>query len=334
MRHKRVVITGAEGFIGSHTVEKLLNSGCEINAFVQYNSFGSIGWLSDLSEEQKSKINIVFGDIRDIDTVNEAMQGCSAVIHLAALIAIPYSYIAPESYFQTNLFGTLNILKAARKHELSRVIHLSTSEVYGSAQYVPIDEKHPIVGQSPYSASKISADQAAYSFFTSYNLPVVVARPFNTYGPRQSGRAVIPTILSQVLAGKNDLELGNITTTRDFNFVDDTSSALVSMLESDSGVGETFNIGTGFEISIENLVYLISEVTGETLNIFCDEKRLRPENSEVLRLSADNSKFKSYFDWDPKYYGKKGLKQGLLETFEWLANRHNTISTIASKYNI
>lgn len=329
-----VLVTGADGFIGSHLVERLVQQGYKVRAFVQYNSFNSWGWLDSCAPEVKGKFEVFAGDIRDPHGVRTAMQGCDAVLHLAALIAIPYSYHSPDTYVDTNIKGTLNILQAARDLGVKRVIHTSTSEVYGTARFVPITEEHPLLGQSPYSASKIGADQMAYSFYASFDLPVVIARPFNTYGPRQSARAVIPTIIAQIANGKKQISLGAISPTRDFNFVQDTVSGFIAALQSDHGIGEVVNFGSNFEISIGDTAALIAEVMNAEVEIVADENRLRPANSEVERLWADNTKAFRLFGWTPAYGGREGLKRGLAETAEWFMCPENLGGYKADIYNI
>lgn len=329
-----VLVTGADGFIGSHLVEHLVRQGRKVRAFVQYNSFNSWGWLDNCAPEVKDKFEVFSGDIRDPHGVRAAMQGCDAVLHLAALIAIPYSYHSPDTYVDTNVKGTLNILQAARELRVRRVIHTSTSEVYGTARFVPITEEHPLLGQSPYSASKIAADQMAYSFFASFDLPVVIARPFNTYGPRQSARAVIPTIIAQIANGNRRIRLGAVSPTRDFNFVRDTVGGFAAALESDQGIGEVVNFGSNFEVSIGDTAALIAEAMNTEIEIVTDEKRLRPANSEVERLWADNSKARRLFGWSPAYGGREGLKRGLAETAEWFMRPENLRSYKADIYNI
>lgn len=330
----RVLITGADGFIGSHLTEALLERGHNVRAFVLYNSFNSWGWLDHSSKSVREKLDVFTGDIRDPNGVRTAMMGCDAVLHLAALIAIPYSYHSPDTYIDTNVKGTLNVLQAARDLDVKRVVHTSTSEVYGTARFVPITEEHPLQGQSPYSASKIGADQLAYSFYASFNLPVVIARPFNTYGPRQSARAVIPTIITQVANGQRQIKLGAVSPTRDFNFVKDTVAGFIAALEGNGGLGEVINFGSNFEISIGDTVKLIAEVMSKEIEIVTDEARLRPENSEVDRLWADNSKAKQLLDWQPAYGGREGFKRGLEETAEWFLNPTNLAAYKADRYNI
>lgn len=313
---KKVLVTGADGFIGSHLTEELVKKGYNVKAFVYYNSFNSWGWLDTLPSEIMNNVEIFQGDIRDPNGVREAMKGCKAVFHLAALIAIPFSYHSPDTYVDTNIKGTLNVLQAARELDVDKILITSTSEVYGTAQYVPIDEKHPFQGQSPYSATKIGADRLAESFNRAFNTPVTIVRPFNTYGPRQSARAVIPTIITQLLAGKTEIKLGSLTPTRDFNYVKDTAHGFISIYESDKTVGQEINIATQKEISIGQLAEeLIRQINPEA-QIVCDEQRVRPEKSEVNRLLGSNKKILTLTDWKPKY----SLEQGLAETIEFLRN--------------
>lgn len=318
-------VTGAEGFIGSHLVEQLLKDGYKVRALVQYNSDSSVNWLSEAcSGPFASRLEVVFGDVRDQGSVSNFVKGCSRVAHLAALISIPYSYVAPRSYVDTNVTGTLNVLTASLEHNVARVIVTSTSEVYGSAQFVPMNEAHPLVGQSPYSASKIAADQLAYSFFSSFGLGVVILRPFNNFGPRQSERAVIPTIIRQVQAGNQRLRLGRIDTTRDFTYVSDTARAFVSVLESDLGAGETFNFGSGFEVSVRETAELIAEFAGlESIEFLQDNERMRPETSEVTRLFCDASKFRETFSPTLATGRHESFSEGLLQTFNWYEKSSN-----------
>lgn len=311
---KKALVTGADGFIGSHLVETLLEKGYEVRAFVCYNSFGSWGWLDTLPKEKLNHIEIFAGDIRDPNGVREAMKGADQVFHLAALIAIPFSYHSPDSYVDTNIKGTLNVLQAARGLDTEKVMVTSTSEVYGTAQYVPIDEKHPFQGQSPYSASKIGADRLAESFYRSFELPVAIVRPFNTYGPRQSARAVIPTIISQLLAGKEEIRLGSLSPTRDFNYVKDTAAGFLAIAESPHTVGQEINIATGQEISIGKLAETIIRQVNPQARIICDEQRLRPEKSEVNRLLGSNARLKELTDWQQRYT----FEQGIAETIAWM----------------
>jgi len=330
----KVLITGADGFIGSHLTEQLIQEGYEVRAFVYYNSFNTWGWLDECGSNLKDQIEIFAGDIRDSHGVRVAMQGCDSVIHLAALIAIPYSYHSPDTYLETNIKGTLNVVQAARDLDLAKVVHTSTSEVYGTAQFVPITEEHPLQGQSPYSASKIGADHMAMSFFRSFDTPITVLRPFNTYGPRQSARAVIPTIITQISSGQQELRLGSIKPTRDFNFVGDVVKGFSAALKSKNSIGEVINIGSNFEISIGDTVQLIAEVMNRTVEIVKDESRLRPENSEVERLWANNDKADKLLDWRPHYAGREGFKRGLEETVQWYLRPDNLKKFKADVYNI
>ena len=310
---KKVLITGADGFIGSHLTEVLLESGYNVKAFVLYNSYNSWGWLDTLPKEKRLQIEVFSGDIRDPNGVCEAMKGVEGVFHLAALIAIPFSYHSPDSYVDTNIKGTLNILQAARRYDLERVIVTSTSEVYGTAKYVPIDERHPFQGQSPYSATKIGADRLAESFFRSFNLPVTIVRPFNTYGPRQSARAVIPTIITQLLSGKEEIKLGALSPTRDFNYVKDTVNGFIEIYKSDRTVGEEINIATQKELSVGKLAKELIALINPSAVIICDSQRLRPEKSEVNRLMGSNEKIFTLTDWRPQYT----FRQGILETIQF-----------------
>ena len=317
---KKVLITGADGFIGSHLTEYLMDKGYEVKAFTYYNSFNTWGWLDTFPKEKLSELEIFQGDIRDPNGVREAMKGVDGVFHLAALIAIPFSYHSPDSDVDTNIKGTLNVLQAARDLNLERVLITSTSEVYGTAQYVPIDEKHPYQGQSPYSATKIGADRLAESFYRSFGLPVTIVRPFNTFGPRQSARAVIPTIITQLLAGKEEISLGSLTPTRDFNYVKDTANGFYEIARSDRTIGEEINIATQREISIGDLAHeLIRQINPEA-RIICDEQRTRPEKSEVNRLLGCNEKILRLTDWKPAYT----FEQGLTETIEWIKGHMDT----------
>jgi len=334
LNHKTLLITGADGFIGSHLTEALVRQGYNVRAFVLYNSFNSWGWLDHCAPDIKGQFEVFAGDIRDPHGVKEAMKGCDVVLHLAALIAIPYSYHSPDTYVDTNVKGTLNVLQAARELGVKRVVHTSTSEVYGTARFVPITEEHPLQGQSPYSATKIASDQLAFSFYTSFGLPVVIARPFNTYGPRQSARAVIPTIITQIANGKRQIKLGAVSPTRDFNFVHDTVAGFIAAMNSNQGLGEVVNFGSNFEISIGDTAQLIAEVMNTDIEIITDENRLRPENSEVERLWADNSKAGRLFGWQPSYGGIEGFKRGLAETAEWFINPKNLASYKSDIYNL
>lgn len=328
----RSLVTGAGGFIGSHLTERLLREGHEVRAFVRYTSTASKGWLEELPSELLDGVEFVWGDVRDQEAVTEAVRGCETVYHLAALIGIPYSYRSPASYIQTNVTGTLNILQAARSLNPSRVVVTSTSEVYGSARHVPIDEDHPLQGQSPYSASKIAADQLANAYFASFELPVAIVRPFNTYGPKQSTRAVIPTILTQVADGFQEISLGATEPTRDFCYVDDTVSGFVAVARSDAAIGEVVNIGTGFEISIGDLVRLIGRVCGQDIRVATDPDRIRPEKSEVTRLVADARKAQTLLGWKPTFAGREGLSKGITKTREWLSTRTDTRLSVSGEY--
>lgn len=330
---KRILVTGADGFIGSHLVEELVRRGHDVRAFVLYNSFNSWGWLDRSPEELRRKVEVFAGDIRDPHGVAQAMRGCDVVLHLAALIAIPYSYHSPDTYVDTNVKGTLNVLQAARSHGVSKVVHTSTSEVYGTARFVPITEEHPLQGQSPYSASKIGADQMAISFHRSFETPVAIIRPFNTYGPRQSARAVIPTIITQIAAGKRSIKLGALHPTRDFNYVADTVRGFIAVAESDRTVGEVVNVGSSFEITIGDTVKLIAGQMGADIDIETDAQRMRPENSEVERLYADNTKAKELAGWEPEYAGVEGLRRGLAETIAWFTDPVNLGAYRPDVYN-
>ena len=320
---KKVLVTGADGFIGSHLTELLLEKGFDVRAFVYYNSFGTWGWIDTFPEETKKEIEVFTGDIRDPNGVREALKGVDTVFHLAALIAIPFSYYSPDSYVDTNIKGTLNVLQAARDLGTKRLLITSTSEVYGTAQYVPIDEKHPYQGQSPYSATKIGADRLAESFYRSFELPVSIVRPFNTYGPRQSARAVIPTVISQLLAGKEEIKLGSLTPTRDFNFVKDTVNGFYEIAKSENTIGEEINIATKQEISIGELAKEIISQINPKAKIVCDEMRLRPEKSEVNRLLGDNAKIQRLTDWKPQYT----FEEGISETIAWIRDNLDRYKT-------
>ena len=330
----KILITGSDGFIGSHLTEALVRAGHSVRAFVMYNSFNSWGWLDQSPKDIRDNLDVFAGDIRDPHGVKTAMKGCDTVLHLAALIAIPYSYHSPDTYIDTNIKGTLNVLQAARELGVKRIVHTSTSEVYGSARFVPITENHPLQGQSPYSATKIAADQLAYSFYASFGLPVTIARPFNTYGPRQSARAVIPTIITQIANGKKQIKLGAVSPTRDFNFVHDTVAGFIAAMKSDKGLGEVINFGSNFEISIGDTAQLIAEAMNCKIEIITDEARLRPENSEVERLWADNSKAKTLFGWQPNYGGRDGFKRGIAETAQWFTRPENLRGYKADIYNL
>ena len=325
---KKVLVTGADGFIGSHLTESLLEKGYDVKAFTYYNSFNTWGWLDTLPKEKLDQIEVFSGDIRDPNGVRESMKGVDQVFHLAALIAIPFSYHSPDSYVDTNIKGTLNVLQAARDLGTEKIMVTSTSEVYGTAQYVPIDEKHPFQGQSPYSATKIGADRLAESFYRSFNLPVAIVRPFNTFGPRQSARAVIPTIITQLLAGKEEIKLGSLTPTRDFNYVKDTAAGFIAIAESDKTIGQEINIATQREISIGDLAKEIITQINPSAKIVCDEQRLRPEKSEVNRLLGANAKIKELTDWKQQYT----FEQGISETIAWI--RQNIDAYKTDIYNV
>jgi len=325
---KRVLVTGADGFIGSHLVEELLDLGYQVKAFVLYNSFNTWGWLDSLPKEKLDKIEIFSGDVRDPNGVKEAMKGMDLVFHLAALITIPFSYHSPDSYVDTNIKGTLNVLQAARENKGQRLLVTSTSEVYGTAQTVPIDENHPFQGQSPYSATKIGADRLAESFYRSFDLPVTIVRPFNTFGPRQSARAFIPTIITQALSGQKEIKTGSLTPTRDLNYVKDVVKGFVAIAESNKTIGEEINIASQSEISMEDVAKEIIKITGTDVRLVCDEERLRPKKSEVFRLYGSNEKIMRLTDWKTTYT----LNQGLTETIAWF--RDNNSRYKSNIYNI
>lgn len=333
LEKKRVLVTGADGFIGSHLTEELIRIGCDVRAFVLYNSFNSWGWLDHSPVEIKEELDIFSGDIRDPHGVKEAMKGCDVVFHLAALIAIPYSYHSPDTYVDTNIKGTLNIVQAARELDIEKVVHTSTSEVYGTAQFVPIHEEHPLQGQSPYSASKIGADQIALSFYRSFNTPVTVIRPFNTYGPRQSARAVIPTIITQIGNGNRQIKLGALNPTRDFNYIVDTVEGFKVVASADNAAGEVVNIGSNFEVSIGDTVNTIAQLMDAEITIETAEERIRPEKSEVERLWADNAKAKR-LGWEPKFGGEEGFRLGLKKTIDWFLEPANFGAYKSEIYNV
>jgi len=334
LRNKKVLVTGADGFIGSHLTEELLRLGCNVRAFVLYNSFNSWGWLDDIPRSLQDNLEIFSGDIRDPHGVYEAMKECEAVMHLAALVAIPYSYHSPDTYIDTNIKGTLNILQAARKLGVEKIVHTSTSEVYGTARFIPINEDHPLQGQSPYAATKIAADQMAIAFYNSFDTPVAIIRPFNTYGPRQSARAVIPTVITQIAGGQHRIKLGSTHPTRDFNYVKDTVKGFISVAEAAAAVGKVINIGSNYEISIGELVELIAEIMQVKIEIQTEEERLRPEKSEVERLWADNTRAKKLLGWEPEYAGYEGLKRGLAETIKWFSQSENLKKYRPEVYNL
>ncbi len=328
LKNKKILITGADGFIGSHITETLLDMDCSVRALSLYNSFNDWGWLEVI--KANNRLDVVCGDVRDPHFCNEITKDIDVIFHLAALIAIPYSYVAPDSYVDTNIKGTLNICQAAKENGCERVIHTSTSEVYGTAQYVPIDEKHPLQPQSPYSASKIGADQMALSFHLAFGLPVTIARPFNTYGPRQSARAVIPTIITQIVAGKKQIQLGDVSPTRDFNYVLDTCQGFIALAQSNKTIGEVINIGSGTEISVGDTLNLIKALMNSDVEFIMDENRLRPKDSEVFRLCCDNTKIRDLTDFKPEYSLKKGLK----ETIDWFTRPENLLRYKTDIYNV
>jgi NAD dependent epimerase/dehydratase len=328
MVKKYALVTGADGFIGSHLVELLLAQGYQVKALAQYNSFNHWGWLEDVASSDN--LEIISGDIRDPHFCRHITKNIDIVFHLAALIAIPYSYIAPQSYVETNVTGTLNICQACLDNNVSRVIHTSTSEVYGTAQYVPIDEKHPLQAQSPYSASKIGADAMAMSFFNAFDLPLTIARPFNTYGPRQSARAVIPTIISQIANNATEIKLGDVSPTRDFNFVSDTCHGFLALAQSDASIGETLNLGSNFEVSVGDTLNMIKEIMQSDVKFSVDEQRLRPDKSEVFRLWCDNSKMKKLTGHHPRV----DLRQGLEKTINWFTKSDNLSKYKHNIYNV
>lgn len=334
LQGKKILVTGADGFIGSHLVEYLVRQGADVRAFVYYNSFNSWGWLDQSPADIRQSLDVFAGDVRDPHGVRTAMQGCDVVMHLAALIAIPYSYHSPDTYVDTNVKGTLNVVQAARDLGVERVVHTSTSEVYGTARFVPITEEHPLQGQSPYSASKIGADQIAQSFFLSFGTPVATIRPFNTYGPRQSARAVIPTIITQIASGMDAIKLGAIHPTRDFNFVRDTVRGFCAVAECDAALGRVINIGSNYEISVGDTAHLIAGVMGCKVEFTSDEQRLRPAGSEVERLWADNQLARKLTGWEPEYGGMEGLRRGLKETIDWFSEPSNLGRYKAGNYNI
>jgi dTDP-glucose 4,6-dehydratase len=330
----KILVTGADGFIGSHLTEELVRRGYKVRAFVLYNSFNSWGWLDHAVPEIKKGFEIFAGDVRDPHGVRQALKGCDVVFHLAALISIPYSYHSPDTYIDTNVKGSLNIVQAARELGISKVIHTSTSEVYGTARFVPISEEHPLQGQSPYSASKIGADQIAMSFYHSFNTPVSIVRPFNTYGPRQSARGVIPTVITQIANGAREIKLGSLHPTRDFNYVTDTVNGFIAVAESEQTIGEVINLGSNYEISVGETVKIIAEIMKVDLKIASDAQRIRPENSEVERLWADNRKAYALTGWAPVYGGVEGLHRGLQETVAWFTETEHLRQYKPGEYNI
>ena len=331
---KKVLVTGADGFIGSHLVEELVRQGREVRAFVMYNSFDSWGWLDRTDQKVKAGLDVFAGDIRDPHGVKKAMQGCDAVLHLAALIGIPYSYHSPDTYLDTNIKGTLNIHQAARELDLGKIVHTSTSEVYGTARFVPITEEHPLQGQSPYAATKIGADQLALSFFLSFASPVTVVRPFNTFGPRQSTRALIPTVITQIAGGAKEIKLGGLHPSRDFNYINDTVRGFIAALDSPRAVGEVINIGGSHEISIGDTAILIAEIMGAEIEIMSDAQRIRPPGSEVERLWACNKKAAALLGWSPAYGGEAGFRRGLEETIAWFVQPQNLAGFKVGRYSL
>ncbi|MFC1821660.1 NAD-dependent 4,6-dehydratase LegB [Thermodesulfobacteriota bacterium] len=334
LQGKKVLITGADGFIGSHLTEALVRLGAKVRAFVFYNSFNSWGWLDHSPKEIINELNIFTGDIRDPYGVKKAVEGIDIVFHLAALITIPFSYHSPETYVDTNIKGTLNVMQAGKEWDVEKIIQTSTSEVYGTAKFVPITEDHPLQGQSPYSASKIGADQIAISFHLSFMTPVAIIRPFNTYGPRQSARAIVPTIITQLLNGKKRIKLGSLQPTRDFNYIDDTVRGFLSVAESENSIGEVINIGSNFEISIGDTAMIIADLMGLEVEIETDSQRIRPEKSEVERLWADNSKAKRLTGWEPRLSGQNGFREGLKKTIAWFSDRENLSRYKDDIYNL
>ena len=330
----KILVTGADGFIGSHLVEKLVLEGKDVKAFCLYNSNGSWGWLDSLDENVKNNIEVVLGDIRDFNSIRNAMNECNIVFHLASLIAIPYSYVSPRSYVDTNIHGTLNVLESARELKVEKIIHTSTSETYGTAKFVPITEDHPLIGQSPYSATKIAADQIALSYLKSFNLPLIILRPFNTYGPRQSTRAVIPAIITQIASGEKIIKLGSLSPTRDFTYVSDTCQAFIAVSNNDNVIGNVINCASNFEISIGETVELIIKIMNKEIKVICDEQRIRPKDSEVNRLFGSNELLKSMTEWKPEYNGRRGFEKGLKKTIDWFTRLENLSYYKPNKYLI
>lgn len=331
---KKVFVTGADGFIGSHVVENLVRVGCKVRALVLYNSLGHWGWLDHVAKDVRGQFEVVLGDVRDPYGTAESMRSCQVAMHLAALIAIPYSYHAPASYVETNVTGTLNVVEAARRFDLERVVVTSTSEVYGTARFVPITEEHPLQGQSPYSATKIGADALALSYHSAFRTPVTILRPFNTYGPRQSARAVIPTIIGQIASGASRIKLGALAPTRDFTFVEDTARAFAQAASCDELVGQVVNIGSNFEISIGDAARTIAELMGSSLEIEMDQRRMRPETSEVERLWASTDKAQHLMAWRPEFGGREGFRRGLACTIEWFRDPVNLAHYKTERYAI
>lgn len=334
LTRKKILVTGSDGFIGSHLTEELVRSGCDVRAFVYYNSWNSWGWLDHSSPEVLKSLDVFAGDIRDPHGVKEAMKGCEVVIHLAALIAIPYSYHSPDTYVDTNVKGTLNVVQAARELGIEKVVHTSTSEVYGTARFVPITEEHPLQGQSPYSASKIAADHMAMSFYNSFDTPIAIIRPFNTYGPRQSARAFIPTVITQIATGARTLKLGALHPTRDLNYVSDTVAGFIAIAGCDASVGQVINVGSNYEISMGETAQMIADVMGVEVEIATDQQRLRPTKSEVERLWADTTRASAILNHNPRYAGLEGLKRGIAETVDWFTLLDNLKAYKSNIYNI
>jgi NAD dependent epimerase/dehydratase len=334
MAASKILVTGADGFIGSHLTEALVRAGHNVRAFVCYNSFNSWGWLDHTTSDIRGGLEVFAGDIRDPHGVQQAMKGCDVVLHLAALIGIPYSYHSPDTYIDTNVKGTLNIVQGARQLGVKQVVHTSTSEVYGTARFVPITEDHPLQAQSPYAATKIAADQIALSFHRSFGTPITIIRPFNTYGPRQSARAVIPTIIAQIADGERQIKLGALHPTRDFNYVHDTVAAFIAAIGLERTVGEVINIGSNYEISIGDTARLLAEIMGAEIDIITDDDRLRPANSEVDRLWACNEKAQAVLGWQPRFGGRDGLRRGLSETVNWFVEPGHLRTYKSDIYNV
>ena len=334
LSNAKILVTGADGFIGSHLAELLVRSNHNVRAMVCYNSLGSWGWLDSSEAELRKSMDVTMGDIRDRNFVRDAVRGCDVVLHLAALISIPYSYHAPFAYVDTNLTGTMNVLEAVREFSVSRMVNTSTSEVYGTAQFVPITEEHPLNAQSPYAATKVAADQMALSYQRTFGCPVSVIRPFNTYGPRQSTRAVIPAIISQIAAGQDVIKLGNLDASRDFTFVEDTAMGFIKVGETDACLGEVVNVGSGFDITVKQTVEIIAEVMGRKIIVEQDETRMRPKDSEVDRLHAGVDKAKRLFDWNPRHGGVDGFRQGIARTVEWFSKKENLQHYPTEKFNL
>tara|TARA_B100000963_G_scaffold269345_1_gene237489 strand:- start:5021 stop:6025 length:1005 start_codon:yes stop_codon:yes gene_type:complete len=333
--NNKILITGADGFIGSHLTEQLVLKGFEVKAFVYYNSQNSWGWLDDSEKKIKSQIEVVAGDIRDYECVKSAVKGCDYIFNLASLIGIPYSYKSPSSYIDTNIKGIMNLMNAAKEKSISKIIHTSTSEVYGTAKFVPMTEKHQLSAQSPYAASKIGADQLAISYYKSFNLPVSILRPFNTYGPRQSLRAIIPTIITQFLDHKlKRIKIGNVHVTRDFNYIDDTVNAFISAIKAKNIIGETINIGSGKETSIKDLLKIVSKITSRKKAFIREKVRIRNKNTEVDRLCASNLKAKKLLGWKPKFHSKLGFESSLKKTISWFEKKENIKKFKTNIYNI